>query len=217
MPRYLRPETIVLSLGLLSLSVTAAGAHPHVYAEARMEVVIGDNGQVSELRHIWRFDELFSSTVLLEFDTNANLKLEAGELEEVGNVVRESLADFNYYTAVSLDGRDVPINAPDRINVDFQDGQILMFFSVSPTENMPLKGTLSFGAYDPTMYAAIDFLNDEDLVVEGSVQSCRRQVVRPDPDEVLSQNQQTLTEAFFSDPSGNDFSKFFATRLELTC
>lgn len=206
-----------ISIGLLALSSTLAHAHPHVFAQARLEVVISDTGDVEELRHIWRFDELFSSTVLLEFDANANLKLEADELLAVGDVVKDSLADFNFYTSLSRDGKDIAIDPPDRINVDFQDQQILMFFSVSPTDKMPLTGTLSFGAYDPTMYAALDFLSDDDLVVDGAISSCRRNIVRPDPDEVLTQNQQSLTEAFFNDPGGNDFSKFFATRLELIC
>ncbi len=211
------PKTTGIALGVVALSATAAGAHPHVFAEARMEVVIGNDGKVEALRHIWRFDELFSSTVLLEFDANANLKLEPEEAEAVGAVVKDSLSDFNYYTAVSHDGTDIPVTVPDRINVDFQDGQILMFFAVAPSRDVPLSGKLSFGAYDPTMYAALDFLSDDDLVVEGPIKACNRAVVRPNPDEVLAQNQQSLTEAFFSDPNGNDFSKFFATRLELTC
>ena len=33
----------------------------------------------------------------------------------------------------------------------------------------------------------------------------------PDPDEVIAQNQLNLTEAFFSDPTGNDMGKLFAT------
>ncbi len=217
MPRQPGLKTAALSIGMLALSATGANAHPHVFAEARLEVVLGGRDGVEALRHIWRFDELFSSTVLLEFDANANLKLEPEELETVGDIVKESLADFNYYTALTADGKDIPINPPDRIHVDFQDGQVLMFFSVSPSRPMPLTGLLSFGAYDPTMYAALDFLSDDDLVVEGAARSCRRQVVRPDPDEVIAQNQQTLTEAFFNDPEGNDFSKLFATRLELTC
>ena len=67
------------------------------------------------------------------------------------------------------------------------------------------------------MYTAIDFINDSDLVVEGNTQGCEPAVVRPDPDQVLAENQQSLTEAFFEDPASNDFSKFFATRLELRC
>jgi len=34
---------------------------------------------------------------------------------------------------------------------------------------------------------------------------------------VLSENQSSLTDAFFNDPTGTDMSKLFATRLEVTC
>jgi ABC-type uncharacterized transport system substrate-binding protein len=67
------------------------------------------------------------------------------------------------------------------------------------------------------MYAAIDFVHDSDLVVMGEMGDCKKTVVRPNPDEVLAQNQASLTEAFFNDPEGNDLSKLFATRLELIC
>ncbi|MBO9629966.1 MAG: DUF1007 domain-containing protein, partial [Shinella sp.] len=36
-------------------------------------------------------------------------------------------------------------------------------------------------------------------------------------DEVLAQNQDKLTDAFFNDPTGTDMTKLFATRLEVTC
>lgn len=202
---------------LAAVGNTAAKAHPHVFAEARLEVSITDDGSIGELRHVWRFDELFSSTVLLEFDMNANLKFEPEELAEVGKIVHASLADFDYYTSIISNGKDVGISAPDAIHVDFADGQLLMLFAVTPDRPVPLNGTISFGVYDPTMYTAIDFLNDSDLVVEGRLGACQRSVIRPDPDEILAQNQESLTEAFFNDPEGNDFSKFFATRLELKC
>ncbi|MNL70621.1 hypothetical protein D3C87_1956520 [compost metagenome] len=68
------------------------------------------------------------------------------------------------------------------------------------------------------MYTAIDFPTDKDLVAEGpAFAKCQHKVIRPDPDEVLSQNSASLTDAFFNDPTGTDMSKMFATRLELTC
>ena len=207
----------LIPTSLLAVSTGSALAHPHVYAEARLEIVIGDTGTVEELRHVWRFDDLFSSTILLDFDTNANLKLESSELLEIGNVVRNSLADYDYYTSISHDGHAVKIQPPDAIHVDFQDGQILMFFAVRPETPLPLQGLLSFGAYDPTMYAALDFLTDDDLVVDGLSPGCSKAIIRPDPDEVMAQNEATLTDALYNNPQGNDFSKFFATRLELTC
>src|SRR5690606_8830609 len=206
---------------LTALAVSLPGAvlaHPHIFAEARLEVVAADDGMVSELRNVWRFDEVFSSSVLLDFDKNTNLKLDADELAELGEIMRASLADFDYFTTVTIDGKDMAIRRPEVINVSFDDNQILIFFTVMPENPLPLKGKLAFGIYDPSMYTAIDFPTDEDLVAQGkAANACKRQVVRPDPDEIIAQNSATLTEAFFNDPSGTDMSKLFATRLELTC
>ena len=74
---------------------------------------------------------------------------------------------------------------------------------------------LDFGVYDPTFYTAIDFHTDDDLHVEGLPSTCTKNVIRPDPDKALAQNQKTLTDAFFSDPT--DLSKIFATKLEIAC
>lgn len=208
----------LLAAGTVLAAPAAALAHPHIFAEARLEVVAGEDGTVSELRNVWRFDEMFSASVVMDFDKNSNAELDPDELAEVGSTVLESLEEFSYYTTITEDGKTVAVTKPDAINVDFKDGQLLMFFTVKPGEAMPLKGKLTFGVYDPTMYAAMDFASDDDLVAVGDrFAACTRAVVRPDPDEVLAQNQDSLTEAFFNDPAGTDMSKLFATRLELTC
>ncbi|WP_099865485.1 DUF1007 family protein [Pararhizobium haloflavum] len=200
-----------------TLATNGALAHPHIFAEARLEVALSDDGTVKELRHVWRFDELFSSTVMLEFDANTNLELEPEELQAIGETVKASLADFDYYTSIKRDGADLGVSPPEQIFANFENGQLLMFFAVKPAKAAPLDGTLSFGVYDPTMYAAIDFVDDSDLVVLGDRGTCESEVVRPDPDQVLAENQSSLTDAFFNDPGGNDISSLFATRLELSC
>ena len=212
-------KVLPLLAGLATtLAPGLANAHPHIFAEARLEVVAAEDGSIAELRNVWRFDEIFSSSVLLDFDKNTNLKLDADELVEIGRTVLESLADFNYYTSITGDGKTVGVSRPDVINVDFQDGQLLMFFAVKPATTMPIKGKLTFGVYDPTLYAAMDFASDDDMVAIGDrLNACKRAVVRPDPDTVLAENQDNLTEAFFNDPAGTDMSRLFATRLELTC
>ena len=54
-------------------------------------------------------------------------------------------------------------------------------------------------------------------MVAGMPDSCQREVIRPDPNEALLQNQDTLTDAFFDEPGGIDYSSLFATRLQLNC
>jgi ABC-type uncharacterized transport system substrate-binding protein len=205
---------------LVAATVCSAGpvaAHPHVFAEARLDVVVDADRSVSALRHLWRFDDLFSSTVLVEFDRNGDLKLGPDELEEVSSVVYDSIGEFDYFQIVSANGKPVAMKAPDRLMVNFEDNQLIILFESQPKDRLELDGTVDFGVYDPTFYTAIDFIEDAYMAVEGLPSGCERQVVRPDPDEAIAQNQSSLTEAFFNDPTGNDMSKLFATRLEISC
>lgn len=207
-----------IAAACLCAAPVSAFAHPHIFAEARLEIDTSADGKITELRHVWRFDEVFSSSVMLDFDIDGDLQLSPEELGKISDVVTQSLAEFGYYTSLSVDGKDVGVTLPEPINVAFSDGQLLMFFAVRADRDLPLNGKLSVGVFDPTMYAAIDFVNDEDMVVTGPASSaCGSTVVRPDPDEVIAQNQGSLTEAFFADPAANDLTKLFATRLELTC
>jgi ABC-type uncharacterized transport system substrate-binding protein len=213
----MRPLPLLIA-GLALTAPAAALAHPHIFAEARLEVVAAGDGTVKELRNVWRFDEMFSASVVMDFDANGNATLDPEELAEVSQTVLESLEEYSYYTTITEDGKAVKVAKPEAINVDFKDGQLLMFFTLKPGAAVPLKGRLTFGVYDPTMYAAMDFASDDDLATVGETfAACERKVVRPDPDEVLAENQDKLTEAFFDDPAGTDMSKLFATRLELTC
>jgi len=200
------------------LAATPAGAHPHVFAEARLDVVLTPDHQgVKALRHLWRFDELFSSTVLMQFDKNADLKLDDAELKDVADTISSSLAEYDYFQLVTVNGKDVHMNAPAQLMVNFDHDQLIVLFESEPTTPIKLSGTIDFGVYDPTFYTAIDFTEDANMAVEGLPATCTRKVIRPDPDTAIAQNQKTLTDAFFNDPTGTDMSKIFATKLELTC
>lgn len=210
-------RAIAMLTAALIVTPALVNAHPHVFAEARLDVITSATGEITALRHVWRFDDVFSSTVLVEFDKNGDLKLDQAELESVGQTVHGSLAEFDYFQVVSHDGKDFAMKAPDRLIADFQDNQLIILFESQPKSPLTLNGKLSFGVYDPTFYTAIDFIEDDYLAVENLPKSCTRTVVRPDPDDALAQNQQTLTDAFFNDPAGTNYSKIFATRLELDC
>ena len=198
-------------------STGPALVHPHVFAEARLDVMLNPDKSVKSLRHLWRFDDVFSSTVLMEFDTNADLKLDNSELQEVANTVNSSIAEYDYFQIVTADGKDVAMKPPAQLMVNFENDQLIILFESEPKDPLKLAGKVDFGVYDPTFYTSIDFVEDENMAVEGLPSDCTRAVIRPDPDEAIAQNQSNLTDAFFNDPAGTDLSKIFATKLELTC
>jgi ABC-type uncharacterized transport system substrate-binding protein len=205
----------MVSAAALSLaSVATANAHPHVFAEARLDLTVGPDQTVRSLRHLWRFDDLFSSTVLMEFDKNSDLVLDARELDEVALTIDASLAEYNYFQLVTSNGKDVATAPPPKLIVSYENDQLVVRFETQPKDPLGLAGKVSIGVYDPTFYTAIDFADDHKIMVAGLPQVCSRSVVRPDPDTAIAQNQKSLTDAFFNDPTGTNLGKIFATRLE---
>ena len=207
----------ILAWGLLLASAGAVVAHPHVFAEARLDVAVNPDLTVKALKHLWRFDDTFSSTVLLEFDANADLKLDEKELQEVANTIYTSIAEYHYFQVVTAGGKDVAMKKPRELMVSFDNQQLVVMFESAPEKPLKLDGKVTFGVYDPTFYTAIDFLEDDLMAVDHMPAQCVRSVVRPDADDAIAQNQAQLDEAFFNDPTGNDLGKLLATRLELDC
>lgn len=211
-------STMTAATAMLLAGAMAATAHPHVFAEARLDIVLApDRQSVQSLRHLWRFDDLFSSTVLMEFDKNADLKLDDAELKEVSDTIFASLAEYDYFQLVTVDGKDVKMKPPAHLIATFDNDQLIILFESEPEKPINLSGKMDFGVYDPTFYTAIDFTEDANIAVDDMPDNCTSKVIRPDPDTAIAENQKTLTEAFFNDPTGTDMSKIFATKLELNC
>lgn len=213
----MRLSGLIASATMLLVSTAVPSAHPHVFAEAKLDVEVDQGQTIKTLKHLWRFDELFSSTVLMDFDKNADLVLDAQELDAAALTINASLAEFNYFQMVTIDGKDVAMKPPAKLIALYENNQLVMQFETQPKEALPLTGKVSIGVYDPSFYTAIEFTDDDTMAVVGLPQRCSRAVIRPDANTAIAQNQKRLTDAFFTDPAGTNLAKIFATRLELTC
>lgn len=205
-------------LASLTVAPPTAGAHPHVFIESNLEVVRDAKGAVTELRHVWRFDELFSSTVLVDFDADGNGELDSGELDEVSSVVTESIGEYDFYTQVRLDGQAKAFDGPERIMVDYVDGQILMFFALQMKEAVPAVGkSLRVAVSDPTYYVAMEIADETAIQISGNGTACQAEIERPDFDKLYAQNSQTLSEQFFNNPDNAGLGDEWLTWVTLRC
>ena len=132
-----------------------------MFAEARLDVTVNPDQTVKSLRHLWRFDDVFSSTVLMEFDKNSDLKLDDTELEDVAQTIFTSLAEYNYFQLVTVDGKDVAMKPPAQLMANYENDQLIVLFESEPKAPLKLDGKIDFGVYDPTFYTAIDFTEDD--------------------------------------------------------
>ncbi len=195
-----------------------AGAHPHVLVDVNLEIVRNSAGAVTELRHVWRFDEIFSSTVMLDYDTNGDGELSHEELEEVSKTVTQSIGEQDFFTEVRYKGKTIKFVPPPKIMVSYQDGQILMFFAETFKTPVPaVPGPLLISVSDPTYFVAMELADESAIQITGNGAACKVSIVRPDFDKLYSQNSAALTEEFFNNPKGSTLGDQWLTWVYLNC
>jgi len=199
----------------------AALAHPHVFVDARMEIVGGKDASLASVRNIWRFDELFSSSVVVDFDKNGNGTLDPEELEAVSETVRGSIAEWSFYTFLTTGGRDVKMAPPATIRGLYDHGQITLLFEMKPAEPVDLaKEKVTFSVFDESYFVAFDFPDAEHFQLLDLPKSCSKGFSQPDPDadaedwmaqvSMLKPGQQVPSD-------GVNFAEALATKVDVSC
>lgn len=205
------------SIALLLGSAILPNAHPHVFVEANMELVINDKNQFTELRHVWRFDELFSSTLIIDFDTNADGKLDETEIGEITKTIHSSIGEYDFYTALRAGTKVINFYEPEKLNAYIENGQMIMFFSVQPENPHDFsKSPLRISASDTSYYVAFEF-TEKNIILKENAESCKTKVNVPNYDELYASNSDTLSEAFFSNPENPELGDEFFSWAEITC
>lgn len=210
-------KILATSLAMVISTTLLPHAHPHVFVEANMELVINDKNQFTELRHVWRFDELFSSTLILDFDADGNGELDEKEITEITKTVHASIGEYDFYTALRA-GKDV-INfyEPEKLNAYMENGQMIMFFSIEPEKPHDFaKSPLKISASDTSYYVAFEF-SEKNIILKENSKSCKTKVTIPNYDELYADNSETLSEAYFSNPEKPELGDEFFSWAEISC
>ncbi len=205
------------SAALALLSPTAAHVHPHVFVAATMKLDVDAAGTVEKFRHLWVFDDVFSSSVLIEFDKNLDLKLDGEELDGVEATIMKSIGEFNYFQVIQNNGKEVRMSRPPNLSASMNEQTLMVSFESAPEAPLALRGDLAFSAYDPTSYTAIDFKSDGDLSAATLPDGCVAKVVRPVPEAGLEKYKAVLADPAFASAGEINMGAFVATRLEVTC
>lgn len=217
----------MLPLAALALSLAAAGAaaaHPHVFAEATVHLDVGPDGRLASVHNSWWMDELFSSSVVVDFDHNGNGVLDPDELAAIGKQVGSSIAEWSYYTFVTQNGQTVPLTPPPTLGVTFDKakGRLRFAFDLKPAQPLELKGrTTTVTNFDDTYFVAFDFKGgDKAFSVKGLPKACRTTTAAPTPDEAAKSWMDTIATLGTSDTVPDDgikFSQVLSTKFSIDC
>lgn len=192
-----------------------AAAHPHVWIDARSEVVFDGQQRIAALRVSWRFDEFYSLFAVEGLDKNGDGALDADELRPLAELNVTNLKEYRYFTQVTVDGAEAAYGPVTDYGSTFEDGILGLDFVIPLQQPVdPRTAQVSLKSYDPTFYIAIEPPLTEPVTFAGETPPlCRVVEVAGDGAETL-----TLSEADFLDPNANQgLGALYATEFRIVC
>ncbi len=164
--RAVAPAALILSF--LSDAGPAA-AHPHVFIENKVAFVF-EAGTVTALRLSWAFDDVFSDSLLTQFDADGNGTFDDLESKAVGEGTLPNLKMFHYFTYVWVDGKELDPIDPTDFAARADDKRIVTFQMKVPLPHPvdPRTAALATEVYDREYYVQVDLAQQDPVSLENA-------------------------------------------------
>ncbi|MCP4385435.1 MAG: DUF1007 family protein [Hyphomicrobiales bacterium] len=156
-----------------------AAAHPHVFVDARSEIVFDIEGRMSAVRNIWQFDEAFTAYAIQGLDTDEDGQLTDAELAPLAKINVDSLQEFDFFTFLTVDDESHGFTPPDEYWLEFYGGKLTLFFT------LPLEAPVAVGAettlevFDPEYFVAFAFTEDVPISLVDAPAACEGIFIPP--------------------------------------
>jgi ABC-type uncharacterized transport system substrate-binding protein len=157
--------------GLL-FAAAPASAHPHVWVDARAEIVFDAKGEITGVRHSWRFDPEFSAYATVNLDANNDGKLSEAELRPLADTNMDALKDYDYFTYLYVGTKKVAFAKPTEYRLEFQDDRLTLFYTLPLAAPLALQGNAMLEIGDPEYFVAISLVKGEEVKLDGAPKGC---------------------------------------------
>jgi len=198
-----------------------AVAHPHVFIDTSVEVILDDNDRVTAVRIGWVYDELFSLMVIAdrELDRDADGQLSPEEAEGLKGFDMQWIEGYPGDSYALIDGRDLTLGPPEVPTAEW-DGRVIRTTHLrSLPEPVEIgAGTFIVQVYDPGYYTA--YFIPFDPVITGGSGACSAEVWAPDPEAADQALKDALLEYAPDQDLEADFpaiGRNFAEEVRVTC
>lgn len=139
------------------LAATPALAHPHVFIEAAVIAVFNDRGELTAVRHEWRFDPAISAWQSMGLDADGDGLVSGEEMAALAATTMRDLALNRFYTTAGEGVDPLPLASMDDGRMQNLDGRTLLEFGIEPQEPYRIRERLEIAVYDPEYYTAFSF------------------------------------------------------------
>jgi ABC-type uncharacterized transport system substrate-binding protein len=218
--RRQRPLRIVAATACALTWTGAALAHPHVFIDAGIEVIIDDQNRATGLRISWTYDDYYSLFIIGDkgLDADWDGKLTEAERASLSGFDMGWVAGFAGDTYALQGDAELALSGPKDWTADYQGNRI------TSTHLRMFAAPVALGAdplivqvYDPGFYTAYTIVRDT-ILTGGS--GCAATVYAPDVTEADEALKAALSEYSASDDVEQDYpaiGKVYSEEVRVSC
>ena len=156
-------------------------AHPHVWVEARAEVLFGKDGKVDAIRNAWVFDEMYSAFAVQGLEKGGKLATTA-DLATLAKSNVDDLKEYDYFTYAKAAGQKVKFGAPTDYSLEERpDKRVVLHFTLPLAEPTKTGRFMSVQIYDPTYFVDFELAPKDPLELAGAPAGCSKSVLGANP------------------------------------
>ncbi len=203
---------------LISGYSSRSNAHPHNWIDLKSDFTIDSQFRLTQIKQIWKFDNFYSMITLADV-LNEHKDEEKG-LNIVARKMITDLADYNYFSLLTINGRSVPLPAPTEYRLFSEHEDTTQFlkmeilFDLAP--QIPIGNrAIEWQVFDPTYYIAMMHSESSNISVTGNQSiDCSSTVEQPNPTEDIMNYAMGLDQ---NQRETNGLGKYFAEKIRISC
>jgi len=153
----------MIKLVMLLFITTALFAHPHTFIDIYPDIKVKD-GVIEKLQLTWKIDEMTSSMLLMDVDTNGDGKFDAKEEKHIEYNYFNIMADYDFYTFIKVDKKSVKMPKITHFHAFVENNKVCYRFEME-LHTQAKQTSLEFG--DSDFYVAM-MLKNKFVTIEGA-------------------------------------------------
>lgn len=164
---------------IVALLPVPALAHPHIFIDARVQVVFDPQGRASGIAMEWVYDDLFSLLLAeeVQVDADADGVLTEDEQRILSDFVTDWPPVFDGDLFVTQDGQPLRLAPPRDHVARMQRGRVIETHLRPFMAPLEMRDPLAIQVYDPGFYTAYDLVSGADV---GGRAGCSSRVDKAD-------------------------------------
>lgn len=209
-----------LATAALLACATPLGAHPHIFVDTGLKVIVDTEGRLTHLRITWAYDEFYSLLVTEDrgLDPDYDGVLTEAEVASLNGFDMQWIEGFNGDTVLLNGTEEVALSGPQEVTTTFSEGRIITTHLRGVEGDAPDANGLVIKPYDPTYYTAYEVASK--VGIEGN-NNCGARVKMPDMSADLRALQADLSALDANTDPGDvglpEIGEALANEVVITC